>query len=74
MSRPKGMPPDVRPPQKVLDWLVKMAPSACSPPVIARAAKLDELAARLELMLLSDGRFVVREGECYRAAGEDDPV
>lgn len=73
MSRPKGMPPDRQPAQRVLDWLIKYAPSACSPRVISRALKTDELDAIMTLYVLEEGRFVVREESCWRAAGEEDP-
>ncbi len=73
MSRPKGCPPDHQPVQRVLDWLIKYAPSACSPRAIGRALRLDELEATMVLLQLEDGRFVVRDHRCFRAAGEDDP-
>lgn len=70
--RPKGVPPDTRPTQRVLDYLIKQAPSAVSPGVVAKATKLDELGAHLVLINLTDGRFAVREYSCYRAVEEDD--
>ncbi len=72
MSRPKGLQPDTQPVQRVLDWLIKYSPSACSPRAIGRALRMDDLDTRMSLLMLEDGRFVIREDWCFRAAGEDD--
>lgn len=73
MSRPRGLPPDRRPVQRVLDWLIKHAPSACSPKATARALRMDENEVGLCMTTLEDGRFVVREHWCFRAVGDEDP-
>ncbi len=73
MSRPKGLPPDQHPRQRVLDWLIKYAPSAHMPTTVARALRMNELDVRMALILLEDGRFVVREEPCFRAAMDYDP-
>ena len=66
------MPPDRRPVQRVLDWLIKHSPSACSPKATARALRMREPEVGACMEVLENGRFVVRESWCYRAAGEDD--
>jgi hypothetical protein len=71
--RPRGLPPDTQPRQRVLDWLIKYAPSACSPRAIGRALRMEELEVVMTLLVLEDGRFVVRESSCFRAAEENDP-
>lgn len=74
MSRPKGVPPDRQPVQQVLDWLCKLAPSACDAGQAARELRLDEeLAGRVLVGLGREGFAVREDGECFRAADEDDP-
>lgn len=70
--RPRGVPPDTQPIQRVLDWLIKYSPSACSPRAIGRSLRMDELAVTMTLLVLEDGKFIVRESSCFRAVGEDD--
>lgn len=72
MSRPRGQAPDAQPIQRVLDWLIKYAPSACSPKATARALRMKEPVVAQSMLWLGENRFVVREGFCFRAAGEDD--
>lgn len=70
--RPKGMPPDHQPVQRVLDWLIKYSPSACSPKATARALRMQEPVVAMSMAWLADGKFVVQDGFCFRAAGEED--
>lgn len=71
--RPKGLPPDTQPRQRVLDWLIKYSPACSSPRTIARALRMDELDATMALLVLRDHGFVVKQTEGYRAALESDP-
>lgn len=77
MSRPRGMPPDAQPVQRVLDWLIKYAPSACSPKATARALRMKEPTVATCMRWLGDNGFVVEESAphmaLFRAAGDDDP-
>lgn len=72
--RPKGLPPDTQPCQRVLDWLIKHAPSACSPKVASRALRMPEGDVTTVLVGLAENGFAVRETSCYRAALDEDGV
>lgn len=70
--RPKGLPPDTQPVQRVLDWLIKHSPSACSPKSAARALRMREPEVATVMVGLAGHGFVVRETACYRAAQDED--
>lgn len=71
--RPKGLPPDTQPRQRVLDWLIKYSPACSSPRTIARALRMDELDVTMAILLLEDFGFVVRIEGHFRAALDHDP-
>ena len=70
--RPKGLPPDTQPRQRVLDWLIKYEMYTHAPRTIARALRMNELDVIMSILQLEEGGFVVRVDHVFRAAQETD--